>query len=140
MGPGDLLKTLPPVGEAPVAAGDALLIAPLNGEVGAVFVAPPNILPDFGELVSNTDPDMPNPVLLLNIFPLGGDSAVDCAKMVFMLLLLLLLLLLLPPNIEMFEDVAGMLENTDPDVLPNGVDAGLSIGFAKTFAVDAGVC
>lgn len=55
-------------------------------------------------------------------------------------LLLLLLLLLLPPNIEMFEDVAGMLENTDPDVLPNGVDAGLSIGFAKTFAVDAGVC
>jgi len=135
LGAADLLKTLPPVGEAPVAVGDALLIAPLNGEAGAVFVAPPNMLPDFGVLVSNIDPDVPNPVLPPKIFPLGGDSAADDAKIEFMLLLPLP-----PPNIEVFEDVAGILENTDPDGLLNGVDAGLSIGFAKTFAVDAGVC
>jgi len=126
---------LPLVGEAPVAAGDALLIAPLNGEAGAVFVAPPNMLPGFGVVVSNIDPDVPNPVLPPKIFPLGGDSAGDGAKIEF----ILLLLLLPPPNIEVFEDVAGILENTDPDGLLNGVDAGLSIGFAKTFAVDAGV-
>lgn len=141
MGAGDLLKTLPPVGEAPVAAGDALLIAPPNGEAGAAagFVAPPNMLPGFGALVSNMDPDVPNPALPPKILPPDGDSAVDDAKIEF-ILALLLLPPPPPPNIEVFEDVAGTLENTDP-VLPNGVDAGLSIGFAKTFAVDAaGAC
>lgn len=138
LGAADLLKTLPPVGEAPVAAGDAkLFITPPNGEAGAVLVAPPNTPPGFGALVSNIDPDVPNPALPPKI-PLGEDSAVDGAKMEFMLPLLLPPLP--PPNIDVFEDVAGILENTDPGVLPNGDDAGLIIGFAKTFAVDGGVC
>lgn len=120
------LKTFAPAGEPLTAAGDVLLVAP-NGEVEA-FVAPPNTIPDFGALVSNIDPvgTVPNPVLPPKIFPLG---AVD-PKIEFMLL---------PPNIEVFEEVAGVLENTELEVLPNGVDAGLIIGFPKMFAVDAGV-
>ena len=116
-------------GEPLTAAGDVLLVAPPNGEAGG-FVAPPNIIPDFEALASNIDPGevVPNPVVLPpKIFPL--EEVVP--KIEFMLL---------PPNIEVFEEVAGVLENTELEVLPNGVDAGLIIGFPKIFAVDAGVC
>lgn len=122
------LKTFAPAGELLTAAGDVLLVVPLNGEAGA-FVALPNTIPGFGALASNIDPDeaVPNPVALPpKILPL---EVVD-PKMEFMLL---------PPKIEVFEEVAGVVENTELEVLPNGVDAGLIIGFPKIFAVDAGV-
>lgn len=123
------LKTFTPVGEPLTAAGDVLLAAPPNGEAG-VFVAPPNTIPGFGALVSNIDPDeaVPNPVVLPpKIFPLGEvDPKIE--------------FILLPPNIEVFVEVAGVLENTELEVLPNGDDAGLIIGFPKTFADDAGGC
>lgn len=118
------------VAEVPT-IGDALLVAPPNGEVDGDTFAPPNIIPDFGAPLSNIDPDgvdVPKPVVLPpKIFPLGGDNGAD-PKMEFTLL---------PPNIEVFEDVgAGTPENTELAVLPNGVDAGLIIGFAKTFVAD----
>lgn len=121
------LKTFVLAGEPLTAAGDVLLVALPNGEADA-FVAPPNTIPGFGVLVSNIDPvgTVPNPVLPPKIFPLGEVDP----KIEFMLF---------PPNIEVFEEVAGVLENTVLEVLPNGVDAGLIIGFPKMFAVDAGV-
>lgn len=117
------------VAEVPT-IGDALLVALPNGEVDGDVFAAPNIIPDFGVPVSNIVPggaDAPNPVALPpKIFPLGGDNGVDPKTE-----------LLLPPNIEVFEDVgADTLENTELAVLPNGVDAGLIIGFAKTFSAD----
>lgn len=123
------LKTFVPATEV----GDALLVTLPNGEAGGVFVAPPNMLAGFGVLVSKMDPGeaVPNPVELPpKMLPLVVDNGVD-PKMEFMPPL--------PPNIEVFEDAAGMLENTELEVLPNGVDAGLITGFPKTFVVDAGV-
>lgn len=121
------LKTFAPTGELLTIAGDVLLVGLPNGEAGG-FTAPPNTILDFGALVSNMDPDDdPNPVALPpKIFPLGEVDP----KIEFMLL---------PPNIEVFEEVAGVLENTELEAFPNGVDAGLIIGFPKIFAVDAGV-
>lgn len=123
------LKTFVPAEEPLTAAGDVLFVALPNGEAGA-FVAPPNTIPGFGVLVSNIIIDsietVPNPVLPPKIFPLGEVDP----KMEFMLF---------PPNIEVFEEVAGVLENTEFEVLPKGVDAGLIIGFPKMFAVVAGV-
>lgn len=117
------------------AAGDALLVELPNGEADATFVAPPNILAGFDAVLSKIDPVgfVLNPVELPpKMLPPVEDSEVAGPKMEFMLLL--------PPNTELFEEVAGILEKTGPDgVPPNGDDAGLIMDFPKTFVDDTGV-